>query len=358
MNDTKLIREGVKVSQLTQLSQADPDMQFLVVYQGRNYRMGLGDMLSIVDQPTKEDLGLGNVDNTSDLDKPLSNATIEALDGKANKNHGHSIGAISQLQESLDNKASKNHTHPMMDIEGIQDALNSKANQSEITRLESEITDKASIDHSHGEFPLIQQAIDYLNQYKSDSNHTHSEFTLIEEILSRKADINHSHEEFVQFTQLIADLNSSKANKIHTHNIDNINGLVEILATKATIEQLYLKADKDHRHLVSQIDGLEDIIANLAPKDHGHNINGISGLTEILNNKLNIDTFNQLWNQLPDFTEMNERIDSKLSVEVFLNYSLEIEQRLSSFVTREEFTQVIEGLEASAGNVKFIQNDW
>ena len=355
---TTLIREGVKVSQLTQLSQADPDMQFLVVYQGRNYRMGLGDMLSIVEQPTKEDLGLGNVDNTSDLDKPLSTATIEALDNKANKNHGHSIGAISQLQESLDNKANILHSHQMVDIDGIQEALNTKANQSEITRLEGEISSKSPITHTHEEFPLIQQAIDYLNQYKSDTNHTHSEFTLIEEILARKAEINHSHEEFVQFTQLIADLNDSKANKVHTHNMDSINGLVEILATKATLEQLYLKADKEHRHLVSQIDGLEDIISNLALKDHRHNIASVNGLAEALNSKLSVDTFNQLWNQLPDFIEMNERIDGKLNTEVFLNYSLEIEERLATFITREEFTEVIDNLELTAGNVRFVQNDW
>lgn len=36
---------------------------------------------------TKADVGLGNVDNTSDLNKPISNATQKALDGKADKTH-------------------------------------------------------------------------------------------------------------------------------------------------------------------------------------------------------------------------------------------------------------------------------
>ena len=35
---------------------------------------------------TKGDVGLGNVDNTSDADKPISTATKSALDGKVNKN--------------------------------------------------------------------------------------------------------------------------------------------------------------------------------------------------------------------------------------------------------------------------------
>jgi len=33
---------------------------------------------------TKTDVGLGNVDNTSDIDKPISTATQAALDNKAN----------------------------------------------------------------------------------------------------------------------------------------------------------------------------------------------------------------------------------------------------------------------------------
>ena len=37
-------------------------------------------------QVTKEQVGLGNVDNTSDLDKPISTATQNALNNKANKN--------------------------------------------------------------------------------------------------------------------------------------------------------------------------------------------------------------------------------------------------------------------------------
>ena len=44
---------------------------------------------------TKESLGLGNVDNTSDANKPVSNATRQALDDKAN---------ISDLNNGLDNK--------------------------------------------------------------------------------------------------------------------------------------------------------------------------------------------------------------------------------------------------------------
>jgi hypothetical protein len=43
---------------------------------------------------TKTHVGLGNVDNTSDADKPVSTATQTALNGKANTSHTHSITDI------------------------------------------------------------------------------------------------------------------------------------------------------------------------------------------------------------------------------------------------------------------------
>lgn len=55
---------------------------------------------------SKEDIGLGNVDNTSDMDKPVSNATQIALKGKANAIHSHNISDITNLQTTLSEKAS------------------------------------------------------------------------------------------------------------------------------------------------------------------------------------------------------------------------------------------------------------
>jgi len=42
----------------------------------------------------KGDVGLGNVDNTSDANKPVSTATQTALDGKAAASHAHAAGDI------------------------------------------------------------------------------------------------------------------------------------------------------------------------------------------------------------------------------------------------------------------------
>jgi hypothetical protein len=52
----------------------------------------------------KGDVGLGNVDNTSDANKPVSTATQTALNGKANTAHAHAIGDVTGLQTALDGK--------------------------------------------------------------------------------------------------------------------------------------------------------------------------------------------------------------------------------------------------------------
>ncbi|WP_311056509.1 phage tail fiber protein [Pseudomonas aeruginosa] len=75
----------------------------------------------------KANLGMGNVDNTSDLDKPISTATQQALNGKANSSHTHSISQVSGLQTALDGKAAASHTHPISQVDGLQAALDGKA---------------------------------------------------------------------------------------------------------------------------------------------------------------------------------------------------------------------------------------
>lgn len=65
----------------TLATMANETMQLYVVYNGYDYRIQLSTLLSLVN---KTRLGLDHVDNTSDLDKPLSTATIAELAKKAN----------------------------------------------------------------------------------------------------------------------------------------------------------------------------------------------------------------------------------------------------------------------------------
>jgi hypothetical protein len=83
----------------------------------------------------KTDIGLPNVDNTSDLNKPISTATQTALDGKAATVHVHSIANVTGLQAAIDGKAATVHTHVISDTTGLQAALDAKAADSDVVKL-------------------------------------------------------------------------------------------------------------------------------------------------------------------------------------------------------------------------------
>ena len=55
---------------------------------------------------TKAAVGLGNVDNTSDVNKPISTATQTALNGKADLSHSHTLGNISDAGSMASQSAS------------------------------------------------------------------------------------------------------------------------------------------------------------------------------------------------------------------------------------------------------------
>ena len=50
---------------------------------------------------TASEVGLGNVDNTADADKPISTATQTALDGKADTGHTHTVSDITDMPAYL-----------------------------------------------------------------------------------------------------------------------------------------------------------------------------------------------------------------------------------------------------------------
>lgn len=50
---------------------------------------------------TASEIGLGNVDNTADIDKPISTATQTALDGKADTGHTHTVSDITDMPAYL-----------------------------------------------------------------------------------------------------------------------------------------------------------------------------------------------------------------------------------------------------------------
>ncbi|MCF4098609.1 phage tail fiber domain-containing protein [Maritalea mediterranea] len=122
----------------------------------------------------RTNLGLGNVENTSDADKPVSVAQQAALDGKADKSstytktevdsalsgksetgHGHSISDISGLQTALDGKSNTGHGHSISDVSGLQTALDDKSSNghghsiSDVSGLQSALDGKSATGHGH-----------------------------------------------------------------------------------------------------------------------------------------------------------------------------------------------------------------
>ena len=105
---------------------------------------------------TKSDIGLGNVDNTSDLNKPISNATQTALNSKENISNkqnnlnadatntkyptvtainsglatkldkGTYTGTAQDLKNAIDGKANASHSHNISEVTGLQNILDNK----------------------------------------------------------------------------------------------------------------------------------------------------------------------------------------------------------------------------------------
>jgi hypothetical protein len=72
---------------------------------------------------TKADLGLGNVDNTNDANKPVSGPQATALAGKANSSHGHAIADVTGLSTALASKSDLGHGHTSTEITNAATAI-------------------------------------------------------------------------------------------------------------------------------------------------------------------------------------------------------------------------------------------
>lgn len=144
--------DGTKISQLPLLQEPTGLEDGVVALNGQNFRFKLSSIKGLF---TKADVGLGNVDNTSDADKPVSTATQAALDGKAASEHDHAIADVNGLQAALDGKAPTLHDHPIGQVDGLQAALDGKANTDHTQSIESvdglteALTGKAPAIHGH-----------------------------------------------------------------------------------------------------------------------------------------------------------------------------------------------------------------
>lgn len=147
---------GKKISELSLLPPAlSPQIANFVLpaeYGNANYRLTVFDIVSGV---TKESLGLDRVNNTSDVEKPLSNFAIQEFQKYWKKTDLIPQNSVENLVENLLTKRSKSEEIPLADVSGLIFELNNKLDVgsiisvSKIIGLGELLGEKASTDHNH-----------------------------------------------------------------------------------------------------------------------------------------------------------------------------------------------------------------
>lgn len=135
--------------------------QTVVAVDGANKRVTINAINSLV---TKTSLGLSAVDNTRDMDKPISTSTANALTGKANSVHAHAMSDVAGLVNYISDQiaalsatlSATGHTHQIVEVVGLVTQLADKASVSSLQTLSQIVTDlntavqsKANIGHTH-----------------------------------------------------------------------------------------------------------------------------------------------------------------------------------------------------------------
>lgn len=311
-------------------------------YGSATYKTSIGDILALV---TKSTVGLANVDNTSDANKPISNATASALSAKADVTHTHGIQQVTGLSTALADKATLVHMHNSTDVAGLDAALAGKAdiahvhemtqvnglplalsNKADTVTMNALLAGKSNTGHTHtaAEISGIPQIpADLATQsfvtaaIAAEPVHAHvhqvSDVNNLQPLLDSKAPVVHQHEianvnnltsvlaSKVDATTLSSQL-TGKANVGHLHELSEVNGLNAALVLKAEqaavdvlitdVDDLYTtvgnKANTLHTHQISQVVNLQDSLDMKAGLDHTHGIADINSLSSALADKTDI----------------------------------------------------------------------
>lgn len=141
---------------------------------------GFDDWNSLAYLPvTASDMGLGDVDNTSDLDKPISTATQSALDDKSDVGHGHTQTDILGLTTDLAGK------EPSITVGTVTDYW--RGDKSWVA-LDQTAVGLGSVDNTADADKPISTATQTALDGKADDGHGHatSEITGLDTALSGK----------------------------------------------------------------------------------------------------------------------------------------------------------------------------
>lgn len=129
------------------------EFQDQVTQQKFNFRVNLGQLALAI---SRIDLGLDQVNNTSDEDKPISNAVRDELNKFYSQSTGIDIGSINGLSTILGNYREKTVDVPLEEVEGLVNLLAQKAN--------------AIHSHNQSDFPWLSELLGTMSL--NTHNHT------------------------------------------------------------------------------------------------------------------------------------------------------------------------------------------
>lgn len=205
---------------------------------------------------TKEQVGLSNVDNTADMDKPVSNAVSSAINSFKEENsreHTEIHSAINTLKQESSSEIEKAKEEINKSIDDFYNRLNSAVNtlkdsnsaahtalQQEInntkSELQSAIKTKSDIGHNHDSLYITaeQVASAYATKKELSSG------------LNSKANTSHSHTGYAASSHNHDNV-YSKTNHTHTnysasnHNHDSVYSKLSHTHTGMNTDKLSLK---------------------------------------------------------------------------------------------------------------------
>lgn len=199
---------------------------FLYLVQGRDYRITVGVLLSLIDRAL---LGIDQIDNTSDANKPVSEAQATAIGLKADRQHRHAVSEIEGLAEALNALATQEMLQEA--ISALSNAMNGKATKTELAALADAISEQLI---------LIQGRYDTLaNRVTAIENATNSVVSheeLNQAVTALQLEVAESLREISsQFTLAL----NSKLDKSGSLPVGQVEGFEE--AVKAIVEDMELR---------------------------------------------------------------------------------------------------------------------
>lgn len=240
---------------------------------------------------TKEQIGLNNVDNTSDVDKPISKAVQNALNNKANLEHAHDYDSafstsstnpvqnkvvtakVNSLQSAVDSKVPIERTVNGKPLSEDIELSASDVNADSVGTADSKVSDHNASASAHSDIRiLITTLTTRLNTLADSDDETLDQMSeLVEYIKANRSLIEEVTTKKVNVADIIDNLTTNVTNK----PLSAAQGV----AIKSLIDSLQSvvdgKANAVHSHSISDVTELQSALDGKSGTDHTHNLSSL-----------------------------------------------------------------------------------